>query len=476
MPSPDITQTGPSIRSGGGWGAGGRFVDWLSGRTIEPEWWGPAFEHPPPTKARGHAIHVALACLACFFAVWPPAFMELAWVPAGAWLLVRMVEYRGVFWRPILFPVTLLLITWGCWQSLTLLWSPDYRHGGQEFVKLRWMLYLFILWPVMDRRGWLIASLAAGLLCGHLAQVSTALGRAWSIPELVYPFNGRDFSWGNDPDRNGGWYHPLIAGSMFVASLGLHLPVAAMGRGRVRWLAAGASAVVIAGILATGTRSAMVGAAMLTCVVLGVAAWRVRPRKRLILPIIAGLAVAGVGVTGGALLVGDKVVRRFERAVHEFQGAVHRGEYGTDVGARVAMAAAAVEAFLQRPLTGVGAGGFAHAYRSWLASRGIDPADHRTFDHAHNAVLHVAATTGLVGVTLVGLTVAAALLAAFGGVRDLGSYQAGPGFALLGLLLVSPIDPVHLNQQTAALLLLLFGLCPVAGPHKESADDVRRGS
>jgi O-antigen ligase len=395
--------------------------------------------------------------------------MELAWVPAGAWLLVRMVEYRGVFWRPILFPATLLLIAWGCWQSLTLLWSPDYRHGGQEFVKLRWMLYIFVLWPVIDRREWLIASLAAGLLCGHVAQVSTALGRAWNIPELVYPFNGRDFPWGNDPDRNGGWFHPLIAGSMFVASLGLHLPVAVMGRGRLRWLAACASAVVMAGILATGTRSAIVGSMALSCVVLVVAAWRLRPGRALLRPVLIGLAVVGVGTGVGAVVAGEQVMRRFERAAGELRGALERGEYETDVGARVAMAAAAIDAFADRPITGVGAGGFSSVYASWLSSRGLDPALARTFDHAHNAVLHVAATTGIVGVALVSLVVAAMMSAAFGSVRDLGSYHAGPAFALTGLLLVSPIDPVHLNQQTAALLLLLVGLCPVAGPHRQPA-------
>lgn len=390
--------------------------------------------------------------------------MELAAIPAAFWLIVRTIEYRGVFWRPVLFPATILLVLWGCWQSASLLWSPDYRYGGQEFVKLRWMALIFVLWPVMDRRAWLIAALAAGLLCGHLAQLSTALGRAWEISALVYPFNGSDFPWGNDPDRNGGWYHPLIAGSMFVASLGLHLPVAVMGKGRVRWLAAAASAVVIAGILATGTRSAIVGAAALIVGVLAIAAWR--GRSQLVKPLLVGVVIAGVGVGAGALLVGDKVVRRFDLAASQFRGAVERGEFNTDVGARVAMAAAAGQAVLDHPIAGVGAGGFSSVYKPWLAARGIDPASVRTFDHAHNALLHVAATTGLVGLTLVALVALAVFVAAFRGLPGLGTYHAGPAFALLGLLLVSPIDPVQLNQQTAALLLLLVALCPPAGPHK----------
>jgi len=458
MMGPDTDQTPHRA------GLARRFIGWLRGDGLDRARLLAAFDHPPPTRDRGHAIHVALACLACFFLAWPPGFMELAWIPVSAWLLVRMVEYRGVFGRPTLFPATVLLVLWGCWQSLTLLWSPDYRSGGQEFVKLRWMVLIFALWPVMDRRGWLIASLAAGLLCGHLAQVSTALGRAWGIAELVYPFNGRDFAWGNDPDRNGGWYHPLIAGSMFVASLGLHMPVAVMGRGRIRWLASAASAVVIAGILATGTRSAIVGAAALIVAVLAVAAWRAR--APLLRPMLVGLVVAGVGAAAGAALVGDRVARRFDRAASELRGAVERGEYDSDVGARVAMAAAAGDAFLTHPVAGAGAGGFSSVFKAWLVERGIDPSSLRTFDHAHNALLHVAATTGIVGLVLVGMVTAAVLLAAFGGLRGAGTYHAGPGFAIVGLLLVSPIDPVQLNQQTAALLLLLVALCPPVGPHR----------
>lgn len=442
---------------------------WLCGKTLSPAFWTPAFDHPPPTKSRGHLIHVWLACLACFFLPWPRPFIEWAAMPVIVWTVVRMIEYRGVFWRPALFPAVILFVLFGAWQATTLLWSPDVPEGGQEFVKLRWLALIFCVWPVLDRRGWLIASLAAGLLCGNLAQLSTALGRAWDVPWMVYPLTGSNFLWGGDPDRNGGWYHPLIAGSMFLAALALHLPAAAMGAGRERWLGVAGTLVSLVGVLATGTRSAIAGAACLIALVLAIAAWRAMrsrgPRAWRGLAAAGVVAVVGAGV--GWALVGDNLQRRFERAGAELSAAVEQGKFNSDAGARVGMLLASRDAVLERPLGGVGAGGFADWYRRWLERRGTPPEPGFDFGHAHNALAHIAATTGLIGAVLASLAALAALAGAFASLPagGIASYAAGPALAILALLLVSPIDPVNINQQTGALLMLLIGLCAPAGPH-----------
>jgi hypothetical protein len=73
--------------------------------------------------------------------------------------------------------------------------------------------------------------------------------------------------------------------------------------------------------------------------------------------------------------------------------------------------------------------------------------------------LHIAATTGLVGLTLWLTVLATGLRGAFKGLGDrIGTYAASPGFALIGLMLAGLTDVVHLNGQTAALLFVLLGL------------------
>jgi O-antigen ligase len=101
----------------------------------------------------------------------------------------------------------------------------------------------------------------------------------------------------------------------------------------------------------------------------------------------------------------------------------------------------------------------------------VDPAFE--FGHAHNALAHIAATTGLVGAGLALLAAAAALAGAFAALPPGGiaTYAAGPALALVALLLVSPIDPVNINQQTGALFMLLIGLCAPAGPHTSRSRD-----
>jgi len=158
--------------------------------------------------------------------------------------------------------------------------------------------------------------------------------------------------------------------------------------------------------------------------------------------------------------------RRYQAAKDEVRAALERGDYQTDTGARLGMAIWAWQAFRAHPAVGVGAGG----YRAWVeqesrraAIPGTPPPTGpaaKVHAHAHNTVLHTAATTGLIGVALlVGMVLLgfrnAAALAAEGG-----GYAAGPFYALAGLVAVSPFDTVHVNAQTAALLVTVLGLCP----------------
>ena len=75
-------------------------------------------------------------------------------------------------------------------------------------------------------------------------------------------------------------------------------------------------------------------------------------------------------------------------------------------------------------------------------------------------------TTGIIGLALALLTAFAGLWGAFAPLtsQQQGTYAAGPGWALIGMCIVSMTDPVHFNTQTGILLFLLFALCPAWRP------------
>ena len=138
------------------------------------------------------------------------------------------------------------------------------------------------------------------------------------------------------------------------------------------------------------------------------------------------------------------------------------GEFHSDTGARVYMNARAFDALARHPVRGVGAGG----YRSWVNAH--DPQNRDlAHDHAHSAPLHAGATLGLVGLALMGLILACVVRAGLGACRgNLGSYAAGPAFAMVGLALAGLFDTVQLNAQTAAQFGVLIALCPPVLPRQ----------
>jgi O-antigen ligase len=159
--------------------------------------------------------------------------------------------------------------------------------------------------------------------------------------------------------------------------------------------------------------------------------------------------------------VGDKVSQRVGAAQADLRRVIHEKDFNSDTGGRLLMNWWAIEIIMKHPIIGVGAGG----YKAWvlanLERRGIDPSQRRVIGQAHSTPLHVAATTGLVGLALCVLTFGVALWGsarAPGGAMDWGSYDAAPFFALLGLCIVSVFETLHVNAQTAAVVTFLMAL------------------
>lgn len=378
---------------------------------------------------------------------------ELALVPAGTSAIIRLHRYWRT-WGSLLACTTaglwLLAVVWGL---LGLLWSPDRALGLDELALVRWSALGLMLWPLMQHRVLLLAAVAIGLHIGQVTQVMHGVGVLIDEPSL---------RWNRMPGRWSGWWDPVVGGTLLVGLLGLHLPAAAWGRGGWRLAGVLGSAAAVAGIVATGTRGAWLAAMGLVGLV--ALRWWWKSKNRLAvggaavaLVLILGASAAGVGVVAG----GSGLSQRVESAWTEINRAIDERDFTTDTGARIGMAIWAAEAWGSAPVHGVGTGG----YKRWVLDHVEGPGGATggpvgVHAHAHNGLLHVAATGGFIGLGLVLLLYASAISSAgrYEPGDGVAGYRDGPMFALLGLGLVSAFDPFHLNTQTCALFAVLVVL------------------
>lgn len=416
----------------------------------------------------GHRVHTAFACLACLCVTGPTSVVELGAIPVLCAFLIRFHRHWRTLPRLFLQPVILVVLLWTALALTSRLWThtPLSPHNTwvDEFGALRFGYLLIALWPVADRRTLLLGAIALGFALGQLTQLGHALGLALDIDWLT---------WNRLPGRNSGWWDPVVGGSLLTAALGLHLPAALWGKGLWRILGVIGSGATLLGILATGTRGAwlaafgLVGLALLTALVRiklhRRAGFPARVPKKKMLPAAATLlTVLILGCTIAWLTLGEQLHNRYSTAHTEITNAIEHKQFQSDTGARLLMNWWAIEAALEHPITGTGVGGYEAWTRAHTAEQGIDPATRNHHAHAHNALLHAAATLGIPGLLLAVLFITLALTGSAH--RQPGDgppgYADGPSFALLGLLLVSAFDTIHVNAQTAALLaaLLLFAM------------------
>ena len=410
-----------------------------------------AFEEQLARVPRGMKIHAAIAAAVLALIPGPTSISEIAVVVLLGFFLLRTPKTIRLWMHALGQPVPLLILGFVGWQLITLIWSPDRTQGLDEIASNRWALMILLLWPVIGWRSRFIAALAIGFLLGNLAQLSQFFwaGQSW-------------FPWVREPDRFSGWWDPAVAGTLLTAALGLHLPAAIMGTGKTRIIGLTGTIITLAALIATGTRGGWIaGAALVACTV--IIAVFVRQNRRTLLIGLGVLVLAGISA---GVMLRAPISSRVSEARAEISAALNDGDYTTSTGARIAMAGWAVQAFADRPIRGVGAGGYQPWVEDHLQASGIDPAERSVHAHAHNAILHIAATTGLVGLGLAAAIIICAFWNAFSHLsrRTIGTYAAGPAFALLGLLLVSAFDVVHINAHSAAILGILLALTPTFIP------------
>lgn len=415
------------------------------------------------------SVAFAIGWMACMAG--PIGAIEIAPIVLG---VVWVVRWHAVgpatlpLFRTGLVQMVLLLAAWG---ALSLLWTTDKGKGIQEFGNARWLWCIFPVWLAMHRRAWLIAGLVAGVAMGQLTQVFEWIGLKYGMAWLVWPHPPSDVAVAR---VSGWWHHPVMAGVILVGALGLHLPPAVFGSGWRRIAGITGSLASVAGMIATGSRGAWLGGALLIVMTLVLAAWRLRGRMRRVVLIGACvLAVIGGSVTW---MVGREIISvRFESAVREVRGAMERGDYSSDTGARIRFAMWAVEMIREKPFAGHGVG----SYETWIRKKeGEAAGTKRIAPQAHNTVLHAWATMGIPGAALMIALTATAIAGGLRAAREIhkqegdmssdwmGTYVAGPPWAMMGIALMSGVETIHVNIQPAAFTSALLCLCIPLVPGK----------
>lgn len=446
----------------------GRLRAWLDLGWVDPSRALADFQLQAQKDLRGDRIHAVLAFIWGWLIVGPISFAEAAIAfPGICWLIRLFVVPRAARWA-FLQPTFIAFVAWAVWHLIAISWSNADDGGFKQATILRWAAPMLALYTIMPRRGVIIAGLVAGLLSGNLSQLVNWIGVRQDIPALVLrPFAGTD--------RNGGWWPIVVGSEHLVAALGLHLPVALMGKGKWRLFAIAATIVSLAGLVATGARGAWAAALVLSLVVVAVAIMReTQPRARLKLAGAASLAAAILGA-GLWFFAGDRITARVSQAWDEIPRAYSNRDFTSTTGAgvgddsaRVAMILWAVDAVRDRPIVGIGTGGFAAYVREHrLADELAYPdASARVHQHCHNAILQEWATKGLIGLVLLLAFVFVVLWSAFTPLsrETLGTYAAGPAFALVGLCMLWPFESMQSNSSTIKLFLALVAICPAWYP------------
>lgn len=411
----------------------------------------------------GWPAHFVVALLYFAGAAGPIATVELLPIPLLVLMLIRVHATRPLAIQIFQSRFVWLFLAAVAWGFVTLTWSADRATGIRELGNARWLWCIIGVTSIMHRRAACIAAIMIGLTLGLLAQGLEAIGLKYGFESLVWPHPHNPLEHAR---ISGWWHHPVMGGVVLAGGLGLFLPCAVFGTSWRRIIGILGSCAVLAGIFATGTRGAWIASACLLVTTLIIAIARL-PRNRAIVTVAVATSVISLSGIVIGIARGDAIASRFQSAWSEVRSAWKDGDFDSDTGARIQFALRGIRMISERPILGYGAGGYQTRAREMIVDAGGDPTQTRNAPGAHNGLIHAWATLGLPGIALL-LTLAIAGI--IGGLRLakaqapvgvdwMGTFGAGPSFALLGLLFMTPFEGVYTNVQPAAFASALLALC-----------------
>ncbi len=408
-------------------------------------------------RMEGHRLHWARRCAACALWCLPALALTLpkGLLPFGLLLLVSTLLVPGVVAgaRRIGWPLAAVAATALLAMGVALLSSHWAGGGGIEsrdrLLVLPWTMAW--AWALRPPASWLWRGAMAGLACAVVlafVQVATGLGRA------------------------SGWVNAIVFAD--VVLLLMVLAVFCRPPRSWHWAVFGVVCGTVA-ILFSGTRGTWPGLLLLLAAVVlgsGWQSWRYR------------VLLLATGLAGVVALVGVVPGMSHQMRLVELQQDIERidaGDHDSSAGARLERLQVAVDAFLERPWTGVGFAQFDRAMREQLpACREPHPAERCDLGHAHNDLAEWAATMGIPGVVslllLYGVPLALFLhLAGHTGVPRMRGIAAGGAMLVVVFALCGLTQSMFAHQTTTSAYAALTGILLGLALHEAAAAGRLRG-
>ena len=248
--------------------------------------------------AIGHAAHAVVASLAIFLQPIANAPANVGFVLLcimGALRVHRLwrawaLMFREWFW--------LLLVAWAAWTGITVMWSEAPEYGLRQWGAFRAILWVPLLWPVMDRWRWMIAGLLAGVACGNALQLTQYW---WGWPQRR-----------NGISTGGGFHMYTYMGAWCAIGFAIWMMMAVSIPWRRALAAVALASLAAIGLVIASTKGVVIGAAIEVVVVALVLAIRQRGWiQRAITRACVGAAILCIVW----LFVGDRVEKRFAALV-----------------------------------------------------------------------------------------------------------------------------------------------------------------
>ena len=360
----------------------------------------------------------------------------------------------------LLQPLTFLLVSYTAVLLLTTTFARDPRIADQRVLESVKSFGVFLL----------VVALASNVRRLFVAASTLVVSATFlSLLGIYQTLTGNYARWfgGFARVKNAQIYsdvfQPRIAGPLgdpnfFAQILLLAVPVALFigweSRGKVRWLAFGCAAIIVAATLLTYSRGGMLALGVI--LVLALIAHRVDRRR-----MIGGVAALVVLL----LLLPASFTRRFVTIEQILPGGGETIHRDSSFEKRRLLTATAWVTFKNNPLLGVGAGNYTvwfdhYAEQVGSEARGYD--DPGEIHYPHNLYLEIAAETGVLGLVIFAAIVAMTLAhlrsanraLADEGLREAAGVAKALELAVIGYL----ISALFLHGHFQRYLWLMFGL------------------
>jgi O-antigen ligase len=415
-----------------------------------------------PNRSAAQRVHEALA--AVYFLLLPltEAPKDIAFALLVAWSSARL----WWTWRHYLMLRIDLLVwlgsAWAAWTALSMMWSTEPAQGFDELGAMRALATPLLIWPVRDALPRFTGAALMGVAAANVVQLLQQLHLLGLKP--------------NADGRLDGLMHAIKTGAWCAAAIGWHLAYTLLGSKAIRKLALTGLFMAAIGLVATGSRGPWIAAAVMAPLGLLSSAWRQpRVRRR------AVLLAAAVLLVGASLwpTLGDRVLSRIESAWKETRQARDDRAFATSAGLRLGQWTWAWAIFLEHPLAGAGAGGFAAAqdelpsFQEALHAR-PDNEGYIRRDHPHSTYLHTLACGGVVGGAILAALLAGIVQRLWTASKGGDPLETGSLLVLIAWIVGAAFDCYNLNGHHMGMLGLVLAVAVHArGRHRAASHDPR---